>query len=319
MSAEADLSSRSRELVRDRFGARPIVARVAPLAGDASTRRYLRAWLAGPSAPATAVVMLLADRGIAMSSDELAVFKEAADGAALRQRASLSRRASASPCRSCTSMHRTAGCWCSRTSAMCRCGTPRRAVRGRRRSRSSSAPSTSSRSSSSTARRGATSAASPFNRLSIGACSTGSSSTSSSTAWSTASPRPLPSSELEELRVHFGASAALSRCAAARAQSSRLPQLEPATCRTGRIRVIDFQDALLAPAPYDLATLLGDRDTPTADPSRHRGTPAGVLRARPGRRAAARRGSASSCGTSTPPARCRRRSRSSAAFTISTR
>ena len=30
----------------------------------------------------------------------------------------------------------------------------------------------------------------------------------------------------------------------------------------GAIRVIDFQDALLAPGPYDLATLLGDRDTP---------------------------------------------------------
>lgn len=29
------------------------------------------------------------------------------------------------------------------------------------------------------------------------------------------------------------------------------------------IRVIDFQDALLAPATYDLATLLNDRDTPT--------------------------------------------------------
>ncbi len=29
------------------------------------------------------------------------------------------------------------------------------------------------------------------------------------------------------------------------------------------IRVIDFQDALLAPAPYDLETLLNDRDTPT--------------------------------------------------------
>jgi len=28
------------------------------------------------------------------------------------------------------------------------------------------------------------------------------------------------------------------------------------------VRVIDFQDALLAPAPYDLATLLGDRVTP---------------------------------------------------------
>jgi aminoglycoside/choline kinase family phosphotransferase len=31
----------------------------------------------------------------------------------------------------------------------------------------------------------------------------------------------------------------------------------------GRIRIIDFQDALLAPIPYDLATLLNDRATPT--------------------------------------------------------
>lgn len=31
----------------------------------------------------------------------------------------------------------------------------------------------------------------------------------------------------------------------------------------GTIRVIDFQDALLAPATYDLETLLNDRDTPT--------------------------------------------------------
>lgn len=31
----------------------------------------------------------------------------------------------------------------------------------------------------------------------------------------------------------------------------------------GRIRTIDFQDALLAPVPYDLATLLNDRATPT--------------------------------------------------------
>ena len=31
----------------------------------------------------------------------------------------------------------------------------------------------------------------------------------------------------------------------------------------GAIRVIDFQDALLAPVPYDLATLLNDRATPT--------------------------------------------------------
>ncbi|MGH7818467.1 MAG: aminoglycoside phosphotransferase family protein [Candidatus Binatia bacterium] len=33
--------------------------------------------------------------------------------------------------------------------------------------------------------------------------------------------------------------------------------------RDGRIRVIDFQDALLAPVAYDLATLLNDRATPT--------------------------------------------------------
>src|SRR5262249_162404 len=51
--------------------------RIAPLAGDASTRRYARVWLHGAAAPPTAVVMLLADRGIAMSSDELAVFANA--------------------------------------------------------------------------------------------------------------------------------------------------------------------------------------------------------------------------------------------------
>ena len=39
----------------------------------------------------------------------------------------------------------------------------------------------------------------------------------------------------------------------------------------GRVRVIDFQDALLAPVPYDLATLLNDRATPTlVDPSLER-------------------------------------------------
>ena len=33
--------------------------------------------------------------------------------------------------------------------------------------------------------------------------------------------------------------------------------------QNGAVRVIDFQDALLAPATYDLETLLNDRDTPT--------------------------------------------------------
>jgi aminoglycoside/choline kinase family phosphotransferase len=53
-----------------------VVRRTEPLAGDASTRRYARLWLEGPGAPASAVAMILADRGIALSSDELAVFKE---------------------------------------------------------------------------------------------------------------------------------------------------------------------------------------------------------------------------------------------------
>jgi hypothetical protein len=69
-------ASRIRALVRARFGSHAAVKHVEPLAGDASTRRYARAWLQGPGTPPTAVVMLLADRGVAISSEELAVFDE---------------------------------------------------------------------------------------------------------------------------------------------------------------------------------------------------------------------------------------------------
>lgn len=64
------------ELVHERFGRAARVQAVVPLAGDASTRRYARLQLEGSGVPSSAVAMLLADRGIAMSSDELAVFKE---------------------------------------------------------------------------------------------------------------------------------------------------------------------------------------------------------------------------------------------------
>ena len=64
------------ELVHQCFGARAVVRGVVALAGDASTRRYARLWLDGPGAPASAVAMLLADRGIALSSEELAVLKQ---------------------------------------------------------------------------------------------------------------------------------------------------------------------------------------------------------------------------------------------------
>lgn len=72
----AELGSRLATLTSRRFGPATVVKDVQPLAGDASTRRYARAWLDGPGAPATMVVMILADRGVAMSSDELAVFNQ---------------------------------------------------------------------------------------------------------------------------------------------------------------------------------------------------------------------------------------------------
>ena len=64
------------EVVRQCFGAATRVRDITPLAGDASTRRYARLRLDGPGAPPSAVAMILADRGVAMSSDELAVFAE---------------------------------------------------------------------------------------------------------------------------------------------------------------------------------------------------------------------------------------------------
>ena len=73
---EQQLAALLDDLVRRCFGAATRVRRTVALAGDASTRRYARLWLDGPGAPASIVAMLLADRGIAMSSEELAVFSE---------------------------------------------------------------------------------------------------------------------------------------------------------------------------------------------------------------------------------------------------
>lgn len=64
------------ELVRQCFGSRTAVRNVLALAGDASTRRYARLRLEGPGAPPSVVAMLLADRGIALSSEELAVLQQ---------------------------------------------------------------------------------------------------------------------------------------------------------------------------------------------------------------------------------------------------
>ncbi len=52
------------------------LAELVHLAGDFSARRYLRAHLAGGAAPPTVVVMVLAGSGLPLSSEELGVFPE---------------------------------------------------------------------------------------------------------------------------------------------------------------------------------------------------------------------------------------------------
>jgi aminoglycoside/choline kinase family phosphotransferase len=59
------------------FGAGAEMESLAQLAGDASSRRYYRAWLRGAAVPASVIVMELpGDSGLPLSSDELAIFKE---------------------------------------------------------------------------------------------------------------------------------------------------------------------------------------------------------------------------------------------------
>ncbi len=75
-AVESELVRLLSQVVADRYGDSVRVERVTPLAGDASTRRYARLSLRGSDAPASVVAMILADSGIALSSEELAVFKE---------------------------------------------------------------------------------------------------------------------------------------------------------------------------------------------------------------------------------------------------
>lgn len=72
MTAE---NTRIAELVQRCFGPAAAIDSILALAGDASTRRYLRVQLHGAGVPESAVVMVLADSGLSISSDELAVFK----------------------------------------------------------------------------------------------------------------------------------------------------------------------------------------------------------------------------------------------------
>ncbi|MCC6766943.1 MAG: phosphotransferase [Deltaproteobacteria bacterium] len=70
-----DVAPRITRLVGDRWPGAAL-ADVAHLAGDFSARRYFRATLTGGGAPATVVVMVLAGSGLPLSSEELGVFPE---------------------------------------------------------------------------------------------------------------------------------------------------------------------------------------------------------------------------------------------------
>jgi len=65
------------EKLRVVFGKETVVVSLAALAGDASSRRYYRANLAGPGTPSSVIIMKLpSGSALPLSSEELAVFKE---------------------------------------------------------------------------------------------------------------------------------------------------------------------------------------------------------------------------------------------------
>jgi hypothetical protein len=65
------------EKIRATFGCNADVTSLAPLAGDASSRRYYRAWITGADAARSVIVMEIpAGSALPLSSEELAVFKQ---------------------------------------------------------------------------------------------------------------------------------------------------------------------------------------------------------------------------------------------------
>jgi hypothetical protein len=251
---------RIEELVRRRFGGAAAVARVLALPGDASTRSYARAWLSGPGVPQSLVVMILADRGVALSSDELAVFATPpAELPYLNVHRFLSGLGVAVPevyvdaSAEGLLLLEDVG------------DTPLwEAVRGRPEAEvarlfEQAIDQLVLLQVAGTRRRDDACIAflQAFDeRLFL---------------WEFDHflehglvgriGRPLPAGERDVLREHFTAIArTLDR--QPRVLNHRDFHAWNLFVHEHRIRVIDFQDALLAPAPYDLATLLGDRETP---------------------------------------------------------
>ncbi|MGD9762220.1 MAG: aminoglycoside phosphotransferase family protein [Candidatus Binatia bacterium] len=247
------------DLVRRHFGTATAVERLAPLAGDASTRRYARAWLTGGAAPPTAVVMILADRGVALSSDELAVFDQPPrELPYVNVHRFLDRLGVAVP--ELYADASDAGLLLLEDVG----DTPLwDALQGRSGAEQQALFERAIDQLLLLQLRG-TAAADPsciafqqaFDRRLY--------------EWEFEhfiehalvenAGRAVPERELDELRQHFGRLAAFLD-AQPRVLNHRDFHAWNLYVCAGRIRVIDFQDALLAAAPYDLATLLGDRDT----------------------------------------------------------
>lgn len=257
---ESDLGRLLREVVADRYGDRVRVERVAPLAGDASTRRYARLWLDGPEAPASLVAMILADRGVALSSEELAVFKEPLrELPYLNVHRFLARLGVAIPALYADASARgillleDIGDTCLWDAVQAQPAERvqrlyERAIdqlvliqiEGTRRRES-----------------GCIAFQQAFDERLF--------------TWEFEHfieygierrlGEPLPANDAAVLRRHFVA-IAKELDAQTRYLNHRDFHSWNLFVQDDHIRVIDFQDALLAPAPYDLATLLGDRDTP---------------------------------------------------------
>ncbi|MBM4257594.1 MAG: hypothetical protein FJ147_17085 [Deltaproteobacteria bacterium] len=72
---DAKLRQAIDKALETKWGKGTVITRVEPLTGDASSRSYVRLYLSG-GGPATTVVMMLSGSALPLSSDELAVFKE---------------------------------------------------------------------------------------------------------------------------------------------------------------------------------------------------------------------------------------------------
>ena len=255
----AAVERRLAPLLRRRFGAGARVEEVRPLAGDASTRSYVRARTSGGEAPPTVVVMLLADRGLSISSDELAVLPETSELPFVNVHRFLSRIGLDVPqiytdasseglvlledVGDTALRDAVAGAGEARTEALYRAAIEallHLQIEGTRR-----------RDEDCIAFHQA------FDeRLYL---------------WEFEHfieygiehrLGPLPAPAAASLRQSFARMAARLD-AQPRFLNHRDYHSWNLFVQDGHIRVIDFQDALLATAPYDLATLLGDRDTPT--------------------------------------------------------